>query len=87
MKKMIAKMRKIKTTRWNKLTTGEKVASIVMGLVKWAVIAAIGIAVIGSVIAVIIGVVIALSIGSAISGGFTNASRAYRPGDRNVRFW
>lgn len=87
MKKLRAKMRKLKMTRWNKLTRGEKVAKVVLKLVKFvtiAIIFALGITVVA---AVAIGVFAAFAIISAVSGGFDNASRAYRPGDRYVRFW
>lgn len=87
MMKLFAKMRKIKMTPWNRLTRGEKVAKVVMKLVKLAIIAAIAVAVIGVAIAVVAAIAVAFGIISAISGGFTDASRAYRPGDRNVRFW
>ena len=78
MKKLVAKMRRLKMTRWNKLTLGEKIAKVVISLIKVAAIVAIGLAVAGVVVAVVAGVVIALAIGSAIAGGFGNASRAYR---------
>lgn len=87
MKKIRAKMRKLKMTRWNKLTRGEKVAKVVLKLVKYAVIAAIIVLGISVVAAVAIGVFAAFAIASAIAGGFENASNAYRPGDRYVRFW
>lgn len=86
MKKLIAKVRKIKMTRWNELTLGEKIADIVMKLVKIAVVAVIAVTVIGVILAVIAGIAIAFGIAAAISGGFADASRAYRPGDYHIWF-
>lgn len=87
MTKLRAKMRKLKMTPWNKLTRGEKVAKAVLKLVKFAVIGALIALGVTVVVGVAIGVFAAFAIVSAISGGFENASRAYRPGDRYVRFW
>lgn len=86
MKKLIAKMRKIKMTRWNKLTLGEKIMKVVISLIKLAAIVAVVVALAGVFIAVAIGVAVAFGIASAVSGGFINASRAYNPGDRYVKF-
>ena len=74
-------------TRWSRLTLGEKVLYIVTGLIKYALIAAVGVMVAGAVLSAIAGIFIAFAIASAIAGGFADASRAYRPGDRYVRFW
>lgn len=84
MKRLIAKIRKIRMTRWGGLTHGEKVAKVIMTLIKWAAIAAVAAVVVGGIIAVAAGIFIAFAIASAIAGGFENASRAYRPGDRYV---
>lgn len=87
MNKLRAKMRKLKMTRWNKLTRGEKVAKVVLKLVKYAVIAALIVLGVTVAVSVAIGVFAAFAIASAIAGGFENASRAYRPGDRYVRWF
>ncbi len=87
MKRLIAKMRKLKITRWEKLTLGEKIIKIIMSLIKIAIVAAIVVTVIGCLGAIIFGAVIALGIGNAIAGGFRNAGRAYVPGDINIRRW
>ena len=87
MKNLRAKMRKLKITRWGRLTRGEKVAKAVLTIVKFAVFAAL-IALGVTVIAGIgIGIFAAFAIINAVAGGFDNASKAYRPGDRYVRFW
>lgn len=90
MKKLTVKMKKLRLTPWNKLTTGEKAAKVVLKLVKWAAIAAVvatvAVAVIGTLAAVIFAVCVAFGIAGAISGGLMDASRAYRPGDYYVRF-
>ncbi len=87
MKKLIARMRKVRITRWNKLTLGEKILKIVMKLVKAAVIIAIVVAAASVVVAVVGGLLVGFAMISAVAGGFSNASRAYRPGDRYIRFW
>ena len=89
MKKLFAKMRKVRMTRWRKLTSGEKVMKVVMTLVKYAVLAAVVAAVASAVVAVAVavGVVVAFGVMNAVAGGLGNASRAYRPGDRYVRFF
>lgn len=87
MKKLFAKMKKVRMTRWSKLTTGEKVMKVIMKLIKWALIAAVVITVVSLVASAFMGVIIAFGIMNAVAGGFRNASRAYRPGDRYVRFW
>ncbi len=84
MKKLSAKIRKIRMMRWSKLTRGEKVAKVIMTLVKWAAIAAVAVVVVGGIIAAAAGVFIAFAIAGAITGGFENASHAYRPGDYYV---
>ncbi len=90
MKKLFAKVKRIRATRWCKLTRGEKVAKVVMSLVKYAAIVAVVVTVVGviaSVIAaIVLGVAIAFAITSAISGGFAAAGNAYIPGERYVRF-
>lgn len=87
MRKIIAKVRKIRMTRWNKLTSGEKVIDVMVSLLKWAAIAALVLAGLGLVAVVVAALFVTSCIVSSISGGFENASHAYRPGDRNVRFW
>lgn len=87
MKKIIAKVRKIRRTQWNKLTSGEKVIDVMLSLLKWGVIAGLILAGLGLVAVVVISLFVTSCIVSSISGGFENASHAYRPGDRNVRFW
>ena len=87
MKKLTAKIRRMRTTCWNNLTTGEKAAKVIISLVKIVLVAALIAAGIGIIVAVAAGALVALAIGSAIGGGFTNASRAYRAGDQNVKFW
>lgn len=87
MKKLFAKMRKVRMTRWNKLTSGEKVMKVVMKLVKYAVIAAVVAAVASAAIGIAAGLFVGFGIMNAIAGGFTNASRAYRTGDRYVKFY
>lgn len=82
MKKMFAKMRKVKMTRWNKLTAGEKVMKAVMFMVKAALVV-VGVAVAG---AVVLGVFVGFAVMNAVAGGFKNAANAYNPGDRYVRF-
>lgn len=82
MKKMFAKMRKVKMTRWNKLTAGEKVMKAVMFMVKAALVV-VGVAVVG---AVVLGVFVGFAVMNAVAGGFKNAANAYNPGDRYVRF-
>lgn len=86
MKRLMAKMRRIRTTRWNRLTLGEKIAKTVMKLVKWALIIAAVLAVVGVAASIIFAFFVAFGIASAISGGLMDASRAYRPGDHYVRF-
>lgn len=86
MKRLVEKMRRLRMTRWNKLTLGEKVVKVVWSLLKAAVVAAVVVALAGVVVAVVAGVVVAVGVGSALAGGFGNASRAYRSGDRYVRF-
>ena len=82
MKKLVVKMRKVKMTRWNKLTTGEKVMKVVMFMVK----AALAVALVAVVGAVVLGLVVGFAVMNAVAGGFKNAANAYNPGDRYVRF-
>ena len=86
MKRKVNKMRKLKMTRWNKLTLGEKIIKVVVSLLKVAAIAAIAITIAGVAVAVVAGIAIAFAIANAIASGFENASKAYRPGDVYVRF-
>ncbi len=86
MKRLTAKMRRLRTTCWNKLTLGEKAIKIIMSLIKMGLIIALIAAFASMAIAIGIGIAIAIGIGNAIAGGFGMASRAYRPGDIYVRF-
>lgn len=86
MKRIRNKMRRLRMTRWNKLTLGEKIIRVVISLLKVAAIAAVAITIAGVVVAVGAGIVVAFAIAGAIGGGFKNASKAYRPGDIYVRF-
>lgn len=81
MKRIVNKIRKIRMTRWNKLTSGEKVMKVVMDLVKYAAIVALIVALSSVIVAVAAGVLVAFGIMSAVAGGFKDASKAYRPGD------
>lgn len=87
MKRLVAKVRMIKMTPWSRRTFGEKVLSVVLGLVKWAAIIALAVTVLGIIAAIAFSVFGAFAIAGAIAGGFGDASRAYRPGDRYVKFW
>lgn len=86
MKKLIREMRKLKVTRWKDLTTAERIAKVVLSLIKYAVIIALIVTVAGVVLAIAAGVFVAFAVAGAISGGFTEASHAHRAGDRYVRF-
>lgn len=70
MKRLRDKMKRIKMMRWNKLTLGEKIAKVIITLLKIAVIVAIGLAVAGIVFAVAMGLIVASCMASAIAGGF-----------------
>lgn len=70
MKKLRAKIRKAKITRWSKLTFGEKILKVVMKLIKIAVIVAVALLVAGVVVSVVLGAAIAFGIARAIGGGF-----------------
>lgn len=87
MKRLRAKMRRLKLTTWNQLTLGEKIAKVIISLVKTSLI----VAVVGCGAAVVlgaaVGIFVAFAIVSAISGGLADASRAYRPGDQYVRWF
>lgn len=86
MKKIMAKLRKVRAYKWNMLSSGEKVLKVIMKLVKWALIVAAVVGIIALVASVWVAAVIGLSIASAVGGGFRNASKAYRPGDVHVKF-
>lgn len=87
MKRLVAKMRKVRMARWDMLSSGEKVMKVVMKLVKWIAVAAVVALVFSAIAAVVVGAVAALAIMNAVSGGFAEASRARRAGERYVRFW
>lgn len=74
MKKLRAKMKKIRTTEWRKLSRGEKIAAVLMSLLKGAVMVAVIVAAVlaiaGIAFAVFMGFVIASCIANALSGGF-----------------
>lgn len=86
MKKLIAKIRKIKRTNWGGLTLGEKIAKIVMKLIKWAIIIAIVVTLIGLFAAVAMAILVVFGITSAIAGGFEMGANAYVPGEHYVRY-
>ena len=86
MKKLVAKMRKVKAYKWNMLSSGEKVLKVVMKLVKLALIAVLVAGAVALAAGVGFAVIVALGVANAVGGGFRNASRAYRPGDGHVRF-
>ena len=86
MKKLVAKMRKVKAYKWNMLSSGEKVLKVVMKLVKLALIAVLVAGAVALAAGVGFAVSVALGVANAVGGGFRNASRAYRPGDVHVRF-
>jgi hypothetical protein len=85
MKKFLAKMKKVRVTRWDNLTSDEKVMKVVMTLVKFALIIALIVTVGSVVLAVVGGIVIAFAIMSAVAGGFHNAGQAYSSRDRYDR--
>lgn len=87
MRKLFAKMRKVRKARWCKLTTGEKIMKVIMKLIKIAVIVALIVTFASAIAAIVMGVLIGFGIMNAVAGGFSDASRAYRPGDRYVHFW
>lgn len=81
------KMKSLRMTRWESLTTGQKVLKVITTIVKVGLIVAV-VGVIGAVVlGAITGIMIAFAIASAIAGGFADASRAYRPGDQYVRWF
>lgn len=86
MSELAQRTRIIKITSWGDRTLGEKLVSVVVGLIKVAAIAAIATVVIGALVAVIAGAAVAFGIVSAIAGGFGDASKAYRSGDVYVKF-
>lgn len=81
------KMKSLRMTRWESLTTGQKVLKVITTIVKTALIVTV-VGVIGAVVlGAIAGIVLAFGIASAIAGGFADASRVYRPGDQYVRWF
>lgn len=86
MKKIRDKIKRIRMMRWSKLTLGEKIAKVIISLLKVAAIVAVVVTIAGFALAIVAGFAVAFGIASAISGGFYNASRAYRPGDIYVKF-
>jgi hypothetical protein len=85
MKKFLAKMKKVRVTQWDKLTSGEKILKVIMTLIKFALIIALIVTVGSVILAVVAGVVIAFAIMSAVAGGFHNAGQAYSSRDRYYR--
>lgn len=85
--KKVSKMKKLKVTRWSNLTLGEKVLKVITTLIKIALVVAVIGVVIAGVFSIGVGILVAFGIASAISGGFRDASHAYRPGDIHVTFW
>ena len=72
MKKLRAKMRRLKVTRWNKLTIGEKIMKIVITLLKLAAIVAL---VVTAVSVVFSAAVVFIFIGGIIAGlGYSGPS-------------
>lgn len=86
---MRARMRKLKMTRWGKLTRGEKVAKVILTIVKFVVLGSLIAIGITAIVSVAVAIFVASAVIDAVCGGLDNASKAYRPGDRyvNVRFW
>lgn len=82
MKKFRAKMRKIRMTRWSKLTLGEKIIRVIINLLKIAVIVAVVVAIASAVFAVAMGLIIAFGIVNALAGGFNYVGY----NERYVRF-
>ena len=70
MKKLRAKIRKIKSTKWKSLTLGEKIAKVIMTLLKVAVIVAVVLAIAGVAFAVVMALIISSCIVNAIADGF-----------------
>ena len=74
MKKLRAKVRRIRTTEWRKKTFGEKIVTVALDLLKVATIVAAIIAAVlaiaGFAFTVFMGFVIASCIVNAIIGGF-----------------
>lgn len=86
MKRLRDKIKRIRMMRWSKLTLGEKIIKVIIGLLKAAVIVAIAVTIAGLAVAIAAGLAVAFGIASALSGGFHNASKAYVPGDVYVKF-
>lgn len=70
MKKLRAKIRRIRSTEWKKLSRGEKIVNVLISLLKVAAIVAAVLAIAGFAFAVFMGFVIASCIVNAIIGGF-----------------
>lgn len=70
MKRLRDKLKRIRMMRWSRLTLSEKIAKVIITLLKIAVIIAVVVAIASAVFAVAMGVVIASCIASAIAGGF-----------------
>ena len=70
MKRLRDKMKRIRMMRWSKLSLDEKIAKVIIALLKVAVIVAIGLAVAGVVVAVVMALIIVSCMASAMAGGF-----------------
>ena len=69
MKKLVAKMRKVKAYKWNMLSSGEKVLKVVMKLVKLALIAVLVAGAVALAAGVGFAVIVALGVANAVGGG------------------
>ena len=70
MKKLVAKMRKVKAYKWNMLSSGEKVLKVVMKLVKLALIAVLVAGAVALAAGVGFAVIVALGV-SEMQAGLT----------------
>lgn len=70
MKRLTAKIRRLRTTRWAKLTRGERIAKVIFSLLKAAAVIALIVAVVSAAISIALGIMLAMGIASAIGGGF-----------------
>lgn len=71
-----SKFRWIMKGSWRKLTRGEKVARVIIKTVRFGLITAAVVTIASIVIGAVLGILVAVGIAGAITGGFTNASRA-----------
>lgn len=85
--KRSAEKKNLKMTHLNKLTLGEKIVKAVVTLLKVAAIVALVLTIGYVVLSFVIGTFIAFAVAHAIADGFGDAARAYRTGDRYVRWF